>query len=257
MTVKSANKPHRKTKIVLATVVGLVLLRVLKLAYKRSRLEGVVGTLVGGDDRVVKLDKKFIDSLPDTGIDFRGRTTEPLNFIFLGESSQIESAFAATGWQAPVPINAANWLRAFYTGLRDKPYATAPITPYYIYTTPQELAFQKETKRRSTRERHHIRIWNTNFILADNTKLWLGMASFDASLRLVNGWHFPYHHIAPDLDAERDFVTKQLTAVGAKSSHRFELSAQRAGRNNYGDKYQTDGHIIVMDMRGVKDEATD
>jgi hypothetical protein len=254
VTVKSDNKESKLSKYILGTIVGVFALRTLKLAYQRSRLHGMFESITGGDPRTIKLTQSFIDSLPKTSLDFRGRPTEPLNLIIVGEANQIERAFHRARWHEAVPINASNWARAFWTGLRDRSYPTGPMTPYYINTTPQALSFQKETERRSFRQRHHVRFWRTKFQLADGTKLWLGMASFDVSLRLVNGLRFPYHRIDPDLDRERDYLASEVIAEGGKELGRFDLASKLKGRNDHGDRYATDGQVVVIDLREVPDE---
>lgn len=247
-------KPKQFTNYLLGTLAGVFILRTVKLAYQRSRLERIIGRVVGGGPEKITISQAFVDKLPKTGLDFRGRSTEPLNFILLGDQAQIQRAFAATSWYKAVPINGSNWAKAFLAGLRDTSYPDGPMTPYYIYTTPQDLSFQQETTRKSFRQRHHVRFWRTNFELSDGTKLWLGMASYDKSLRLVNGFRFPYHHIDPDLDTERELIVKDLLSQGGKDAGRYTLGKTK-GRNDHRDRYFTDGKIVVVDLRGVHLEA--
>lgn len=254
IAVKSEPQPGRLRNYLFGTIVGIFVLRAVKLAYERSRLDRMIGRVIG-DNRVIKLDQAFVGELPKTSLDIRGRATEPLNFIFLGERAQIRAAFRAAGWQEPVAITAGNWAHAFWAGLRDQPYPKAPFTPYYISTSPQNLAFQQETPRHSIHERHHLRIWQTNFQLAGGTKLWLGMASFDTTLKLVNGFKFPYHHIDPDLDKEREYILDQLLTQGSRERARFTLTEAKTGQNDHGDEFYTDGQIVVVDVTKVKHEA--
>jgi len=238
----------------MGTIVGIFVLRAVKLAFQRSRLESVLGR-VTRDDHTVKLNQAFVDSLPKTSLDIRGRSTEPLNFIFLGSRQQIKHAFHQAGWQEAVPITAGNWAHAFWAGLRDKSYSTAPFTPYYISTTPQDLSYQQETPRHSIHERHHLRIWQTNFELHNGTKIWLGMASFDTSLQLLNGLKFPYHHIDPDLDREREYIIKQLLGQGGHEKSRFDLYIAKKGFNDHRAPFYTDGQMVVIDLSKVKHAA--
>lgn len=234
---------------------GVVALRTLKLAYHRSRFHRLLESLTGGDHQTVKITQSFVGKLPKTARDFRGRSTEPINLILVAQASQIEHAFHRANWHQAVPINASNWARAFWTGLRDRSYPTGPMTPYYINTAPQDLSFQQETKTTSFRQRHHVRFWRTEFHLADGAPIWLGMASFDSSLKLINGLRFPYHHIDPDLDAERNYIATALTKQNGHEIGRYELIGALESINDHGDPYFTDGKLVAVDLREVKDEA--
>ena len=254
-TVKSKTKSSKLTKYVFGTIVGVFALRTLNLAYQRSRFHRMLESMTGGDRQTVKLTQKFVDTLPKTSRDWHGRPTEPLNLLLVGEAAQIERAFHRSGWHEAVPINASNWARAFWSGLRDKSYPTGPMTPYYINTAPQDLSFQQETERRSIHERHHVRFWRSNYHLAGGVQLWLGMASFDTALHLINGLHFPYHHIDADLDKERDYIAKALVGQGAKELDRLTLAGKITGQNDHGDPYYTNGKVVVVDLREVSLEA--
>jgi len=225
-----------------------------KLAYQRSKLEQVLEKAIGGANEIVKVNQALMTKLPKTGLDFRGRPTEPINLVLLGEAKQIQQAFFAADWQGAVPITAASWARAFWTGLRDKPYPTGPVTPYYIHTSPQDLSYQQQTSTKSFRQRHHVRFWETNLRLASGAKLWLGMASYDKSLKLFNGFKIGYHHIDPDLDAERDLIAKDLLKQDGKELGRYDLGPMK-GKNDHGDAYFTDGKAVVIDLTGVQVEA--
>jgi hypothetical protein len=55
------------------------------------------------------------------------------------------------------------------------------------------------------------------------------------------------HHIAPDLDAERDALMQDLSKAGVASSV-YRVSGRGptlAGRNGGGDRYFTDGDVSV------------
>jgi hypothetical protein len=244
-------KKKKSSKFIIGSVAGLFVLRTLRLAYQRTRLQKVLESIVGGDPRAVSLNQDFVTTLPKTSFDFRGRATEPLNFILLGEAGQIERAFSDARWHEAVPITASNWAKAFWSGLRDSSYPDGPMTPYYLSTTPQDMSFQQETKRRSFRQRHHVRFWRTKFEV-DRKKLWLGMASYDRSLRLLNGLRFPYHHIDPDLDAERELIVGDLLSQGGKEIGRFNLGGKLEGKNDHHEPYFTDGKIVVVDLSEVK-----
>lgn len=59
------------------------------------------------------------------------------------------------------------------------------------------------------------------------------------------------HHIAPDIDAERDLVIHDLSAAGMviSVSDIPGIGATRTGRNGGGDPYFTDGKAVVGVLR--------
>jgi hypothetical protein len=248
-------KSKKTVKYLLGTLAGIFALRAFKLAYQRSRLEKLLENIVGGQDRTVVLDQTLIDTLPKTSLSFSGKPADPINLMFLGKREQIEAAFRRLGWTEAVAINASNWAKAFWAGIRNLSYSDGPMTPFYIATTPNDLAFQKETDRQSFRERHHIRLWQTNLRLAGAIEIWLATTSFDRSLRLFRGARMPFHHIDPDLDAERDLIAGQLVQMGATRRGDYKLTRKHEGRNVFHDRYFTDGHVIVIDLSQVEDAS--
>ncbi|HSX14894.1 MAG TPA: LssY C-terminal domain-containing protein [Candidatus Saccharimonadales bacterium] len=241
-------KKTKRTSAIIATLAGIFALRTLKLAYQRSRFGHMIENVLGGSDQTVKLNQDLADSLPKTSLSFRGKPADPINLMILGSTSHIEGAFNRAGWQQAVPVSASNWFKAFWSGLLNQRYADGPMTPFYIATTPNDLQFQKESPSQGFRQRHHIRLWQTNMRLVGGTEIWLATASFDKSLRFYRGLGMPYHHIDPDLDAERDFITSELVAAGGKERARFAMTDKLDGRNVFHDKYFTDGKIVVVDV---------
>jgi len=89
----------------------------------------------------------------------------------------------------------------------------------------------------------HCRRWP----IAVCDELSVGAASFD---RGVGFSHFTgqiTHHIAPDIDAERDFVITGLTAAGMLDAT-YQVSGigpTLTGVNGGGDRYFTDGEVTI------------
>ncbi|RVD48333.1 hypothetical protein EN783_35210, partial [Mesorhizobium sp. M2D.F.Ca.ET.140.01.1.1] len=77
--------------------------------------------------------------------------------------------------------------------------------------------------------------------------LWLGSASFDRGVGLSHDTGAITHHIGPDIDAERDFLIRDLTAAGqiVSTSDLEGIGATKTGRNGGGDPYFTDGKTVV------------
>jgi hypothetical protein len=97
------------------------------------------------------------------------------------------------------------------------------------------------------RHRHHVRFWQWDQ-RRDGSLVWFGAATYDERAGLGHTTGQVTHHIGPDVDAERDLIVANLTAVhwvaGVQwidGSHR-----QLEGRNGGGDLWRTDGRLAVV-----------
>src|SRR5262249_31559744 len=98
----------------------------------------------------------------------------------------------------------------------------------------------------SARERNHVRFWRSPEQV-DGQPLWLGSATFDQGVELSRRTGQITHHVAPDVDAERDRVIAALRAAGwIGAVFRVPgVGPTTDGRNGGGDRYVTDGQIDV------------
>ena len=176
-----------------------------------------------------------------------GREMEPVGLVLVGTKKQIQQAFASAGWSQADPVNLHTLLHVYSAGLRNRPYPTAPVTPAFLAGRPQDLAFEKAVLAGSIRQRHHIRIWWSGYTLADGTPIWLATASLDDRVEIKRTTLLPNHHIAPDIDTERDFIAGELAGTGLVSGE-TELQAvpPELGTNAAGDPFFTYGKAIVV-----------
>jgi hypothetical protein len=77
--------------------------------------------------------------------------------------------------------------------------------------------------------------------------VWLGAVTYDRGVGLSRDDARITHHIGPDIDAERELLTADLTAAKVVTSI-YEVTGVGPtldGRNGEGDTYYTDGEIKV------------
>lgn len=81
----------------------------------------------------------------------------------------------------------------------------------------------------------------------DGRPTWYGSASFDRGVGLSHDTGQITHHIAPDIDAERDSLIHDLTAAGQTEAVKTipGIGFTSAGRNGGGDPYFTDGKVLM------------
>ena len=77
--------------------------------------------------------------------------------------------------------------------------------------------------------------------------MWLGAVTFDRGVGISHNDGRITHHIAPDVDSERDLLTDDLKAAKVVTSI-YEVTGigpTLDGRNGEGDPYFTDGEIKI------------
>lgn len=189
---------------------------------------------------------KLFSNLPRTSEGLTGNAMEPINFIFVGSRNQMDTAFTNAGWLPVDSINVRTTWKIAFSTLFDKPYTTAPGTPSFWDFRPNDFAYERP--RASVREREHIHIWTTPYIV-DGGPLWLGTAHFDRSVKLTTNF-IPTHEIDPLVDNERDSLMKQLSATGLiMSSKEVKIVDLTQGKNLAGSVFYTDGNGYLVVLR--------
>jgi hypothetical protein len=169
---------------------------------------------------------------------------DALNVGLEGRSDEVLCTMRAAGWRPADPITFRSSFRIADSVLLRRAYLTAPVSDLYYDGRRQDLAFEKAAGV-SPKERHHVRFW---LVLAKGDSgepLWLGSATFDRSVGVSHFTGQVTHHVAPDIDAERDFLTADLAAAGIVAAAYWVSGVGPTvfGRNGGGDRYFTDGEI--------------
>jgi undecaprenyl-diphosphatase len=184
--------------------------------------------------------------LPRVTVNPDGSAAEPVGIVFIGEKEQLLRAFAQAGWSVADPGTLGNILHTAAASMSGSPYPTAPVTPSFLDGRAQDLAFEKPEGAVTVKRRHHTRLWLTGFT-AEGRPVWVGTASFDSRFEIGSAIPLPTHHIEPDIDAERDFIVRDLTTAGGlKRTQIVRVSPAKAGRNAEGDLFFTGGEAAVL-----------
>ncbi|MDP3958988.1 MAG: LssY C-terminal domain-containing protein [Pseudorhodobacter sp.] len=200
-----------------------------------------------GDVTITVMDNVFGSGrLPVETESIAGTALEPINMIVLTQDEMaFSAAMALAGWKRAQDPGVASLLRAAFANWTNTADDTAPVTPYFWRSVPNDLAFQKPTRDATLRRRHHVRFWRTEFVTARGQRLFLGAASFDDGL----DWGL-LHHIDPNIDAERDSLAEDLRQTGKVASvTTLRVSQPRLGQSVAGDPWFTDGEATVIEFR--------
>jgi hypothetical protein len=120
------------------------------------------------------------------------------------------------------------------------------VSTLYYQGRHQDLAFEKPVGESADR-RHHVRLWEVLKQGDENRPVWLGSATFDRDVGLSRYTGQVTHHIAPDIDAERDGLTNDFKNSKVVEAV-YEVSGVGPtfiGRNGEGDRYFTDGEVKI------------
>jgi len=132
-----------------------------------------------------------------------GLPGDALNVALVGSEAEIQGAFAAAGWHPADPITLRSSLGIAESVVLDRPDPDAPVSNLLLFGRRQDLAFEKDVGS-SARERNHVRFWRTDLLAGADRPVWIGAATFDRGVGLSHTTGQITHHIAPDIDAERD-----------------------------------------------------
>jgi hypothetical protein len=177
----------------------------------------------------------------------QGIPADPINVGMVGSSKDVLCAMREAGWIAADPITWRSSLEISGRVLLDEPYPSAPVSPLFYDGRREDLAFEKPVGK-SADQRHHIRLW---MVLKDGEEkrpVWLGAITFDRGVGFSHYTGAITHHIAPDVDAERQLIEADLQAAGMIAA-RYTVAGvgpTLRGRNGEGDLYYTDGEVWVL-----------
>lgn len=186
-------------------------------------------------------------SAPKTTLTSQGIPGDPLNVGLLGREDDVVRSMLAAGWSPADPITLKSSLRIAESVVFKRSYVDAPVSNLYLFGRRQDLAFEKPVGR-DARRRHHVRYWKSVELGSAGLSLFLGSATFDVSVGLSRDTGQVTHHIAPDIDAQRDELTADLTRAG-RLTRIYQVTGVGAtlfGRNGEGDRYTTDGELTVV-----------
>jgi hypothetical protein len=175
-----------------------------------------------------------------------GLPGDPLNIALVATERELVNAMRAAAWHPADPITLDTSLRMAGSMVFRRPYVDAPVSHLYLWGRPEDLAFEQAVGDDPAR-RHHVRFWRS--VEADGTgrPLWLGAATYDARVGFSHTTGQITHHIAPDVDAERDKIIADLRRADQLSQIFWleQFHQVLRGYNGGGDPYDTDGRLAV------------
>lgn len=171
---------------------------------------------------------------------------DPLNVALVATEGNLHRAMHAAGWFPADPVTLESSLRIAADTVMRRSYDDAPVSSLYLWDRKQDFAFEQPVGN-DPRRRHHVRFWKSAETDEAGRPAWFGAATFDERVGLSHTTGEITHHIAPDIDAERDNVISTLRTAGWLADFYWidGFQTQLTGKNGGGDPYHTDGRLGV------------
>ena len=188
-------------------------------------------------------------ALDDTpGITYTGdrHPGDPINVALIGSEDDVKTIMSAAGWYVADPLGLRSDLEIASDTVFKRSDNEAPVSSLYLWGRKEDLAFEQPVGD-NPRQRHHVRFWESTQVDERGRQLWAGSATYDERVGLSHTTGQITHHIAADVDAERDHLFDDLNRTGrlsdVKSIDGFHRICE--GRNGGGDPWHTDGRLLV------------
>ncbi len=187
-----------------------------------------------------------LEELPGITHTAAGIPGDPLNVALIGTEADVKRILSAAKWDAADALGLRSDLKIAADTVLDRPYDDAPVSQLFLDGRQEDLAFEQPVGD-NPRHRHHVRFWRTEKLDPDGRPVWIGSATYDQRVGLSGTTGQITHHIAPDVDAERDhlFATIEATQELTETYRVPGFHKIREGRNGGGDRWYTDGDLRV------------
>jgi hypothetical protein len=187
-----------------------------------------------------------LENMPGITYTADGIPGDPINVTLVGTKAEVIRIMLAAQWHPADPLTLRSCLEIAATTILERSYDDAPVSSLYFWGRKEDLAFEQPVGP-DPRQRHHVRFWRSDKVDADGRPAWVGAATYDKSVGLSHTTGQITHHIAADLDAERDHLFRDLERTGdlAEMHDVNDFHKTREGRNGGGDPWHTDGKLYV------------
>jgi hypothetical protein len=235
---ESPPSQHRRTLSPLHLILGAVALYLL-IAY----------VVMPALDRDKARKHHYLRDQPHLTHTGTGLPGDPLNIALVGSEKDVVGSMIAAGWLPADPLTFETSLKIAVDTVFRRPDKEAPVSSLYLFDRKEDLAFEKPVGN-SPKERHHVRFWKT-MKEHNGFPVWIGSAAFDNGVELSKTTGEVTHHIAPDVDAERDLLVGDLTKAGRVTKMEWldNFHKEHEGKNGGGDLWRTDGRLAAIELQ--------
>ncbi|OYW20086.1 MAG: hypothetical protein B7Z54_02075, partial [Sphingobacteriales bacterium 12-47-4] len=179
-----------------------------------------------------------------------GHPGDPVNIGLVGSEDELRTIMQAAKWFDADPLSIRSDFDIGADTILKRTYENAPVSNLYLFGRREDLAFEQPATD-NPRHRHHVRFWRESPQDGVKRVTWLGSASFDDQVGISHTTGQVTHHIAADVDTERNYLAECLRSTKMLSSESsiegFHDSLR--GRNGGGDLWHTDGDLWLAEIK--------
>jgi hypothetical protein len=186
-----------------------------------------------------------LDHVPGITITSSGIPGDPINVALIGTKSDIVKIMLAAKWYPADPLSLRSSLEIAEATVLERAYNDAPVSNLFLWGRKEDLAFEQPVGP-DPKERHHVRFWLSEQVDEQGRPMWAGSATFDIRVGVSYRNGQITHHIAENVDAERDHLFDDLKATGDLAETEMMPGFHKIleGRNGGGDLWKTDGQLF-------------
>jgi hypothetical protein len=187
-----------------------------------------------------------LEDIPGVTHTGSGIPGDPLNVALIGTKAEVMKIMVAAKWYPADPLTLRSCLEIAEATVLKRPYDAAPVSSLYLFGRKEDLAFEQPVGN-DPRKRHHVRFWRSEKLDPDGRPVWVGAAIFDEHVGLSRTTGQVTHVTGADIDAERDYLFRDLEKTGDLAETYIEKGFHKIlrGKNGGGDPWFTDGDLFV------------
>jgi hypothetical protein len=190
--------------------------------------------------------KEMMAFLPPRALNGQGREGDMINLIFIAKEDDFQRVFARAGW---VKVDKKNLTLFWHLLWQRKHYVKLPMDNFYLFGRAQDYSYALPDPAAILTRRHHLRIWKTDHEM-NGSPIWVGAATHDVAIEFEKRKLWMIHRIDPNVDAEREFIAKNLTETHLVTQLEYLSSAVPVfqAQTASGEAYHSDSRMLLLDF---------
>jgi hypothetical protein len=214
-------------------------------AYTKSDLALDAEHLPVARERTAEV-SELIKLFPTRVLNGEGREGDMVNLVFAAKEDDLQKAFARAGW---VKVEKSTPQIIWHLLCERMHYTKLPMDRLYVFGRSQDYSYALPDPASIVARRHHLRIWKTDRVV-DDVPLWVGAATHDVAIEFVKRKFRLFHRIDPDVDAERDFIARDLEKTTQVTREQFVhcLEPVFYAQTATGQSYHSDSRMLFLEL---------
>ena len=188
--------------------------------------------------------------LPPRVLDGQGRAGDMINLLFIAKANDLQRVFALAGW---VRVDKLNLYIISHLLWHRNHYIRLPMATFFVFGRAQDYSYALPDPAAIVTRRHHLRIWKTDPQI-NGSPVWAVSATHDVSIEILMRKLRISHRIDPNVDAERDFIARNLMETHLVTQVEYLTSAFPVFKAHTasGEAYHSDSRILLLDFSGSR-----